>query len=83
MDINDIVWPGLALKPPEGVPDKRFVRVSFLEEDPYVMLSPPSACQLASSNTNRGVLCQMVPDERLVGVNVTQEKSDDKSEYFR
>lgn len=50
LDIKDIVWPGKALKPPEGLPEKRFIRVSFLEEDPYVMLSPPSTC---SSNKGK------------------------------
>ena len=44
IDIKDIIWPGNALKPPEGIPEKRFIRVSFLEEDPYIMLDPPSAC---------------------------------------
>ena len=38
LDIKDIVWPGKALKPPEGLPEKRYIRVTFLEEDPYVML---------------------------------------------
>jgi len=31
LDIKDIVWPGQALKPPEGLPERRFIRVSFLE----------------------------------------------------
>jgi ionotropic glutamate receptor NMDA 2B len=44
IDIKDIVWPGNALKPPEGIPEKRFIRVTFLEEDPYVMLGPPASC---------------------------------------
>ena len=54
LDINDIVWPGLALKPPEGLPERRFVRASFLEEDPYVMLSPPSACQASGGGGGQG-----------------------------
>ncbi len=82
LDIKDIVWPGMALKPPEGLPEKRFVRVSFLEEDPYVMLSPPSACRVGSGG-NKGVLCQMVPDDALRGVNVTQERLSDDTEFFR
>ncbi len=83
LDIKDIVWPGLALKPPEGLPEKRFVRASFLEEDPYVMLNPPSACRVGSGGGDKGVLCQMVPDEALRGVNVTQEQANDQTEYFR
>jgi len=30
IDIKDIVWPGNALKPPEGIPEKRFIRVKTL-----------------------------------------------------
>ena len=55
IDIKDIVWPGNALKPPEGIPEKRFLRVSFMEEDPYVMLDPPSATCLS----NKGVFCRL------------------------
>ena len=28
---KDIVWPGQALKPPEGVPERRFLTITFLE----------------------------------------------------
>ncbi len=73
---QDIVWPGDALKPPEGLPEKRFIRVSFLEEDPYVMLGPPSTC--ASS---KGVICYMVDpaaiDEKL---NLTEEATKVRKE---
>ena len=31
VDIKDIVWPGEALKPPEGVPERGFLTVTFLE----------------------------------------------------
>ena len=30
-DIRDILWPGEALKPPEGVPERGFLSVTFLE----------------------------------------------------
>ena len=29
--VQDIIWPGEALKPPEGVPERRFLTVTFLE----------------------------------------------------
>lgn len=78
IDIKDIVWPGHALKPPEGIPEKRFIRVSFLEEDPYIMLDPPSAC-----SSNKGVLCQLKHDDQIVGVNMTQEAKNDDSEILK
>ena len=78
IDIKDIVWPGNALKPPEGIPEKRFVRVSFLEEDPYVMLDPPSACL-----SNKGVLCRLKHDDQIIGVNMTEEAKNDDSEIIR
>ena len=78
LDIKDIVWPGNALKPPEGLPEKRFIRVSFLEEDPYIMLSPPSTCA-----TNKGVICQVGSDADLVGVNITEEHSKSDSKLFK
>ena len=31
VDIRDILWPGEALKPPEGVPERGFLSVTFLE----------------------------------------------------
>ncbi|TRY68476.1 hypothetical protein TCAL_11017 [Tigriopus californicus] len=78
LDIKDIVWPGMALKPPEGIPEKRFIRVSFLEEDPYVLLTPPTTC-----GTNKGVVCQMVDYSELIGVNTTEEKSKVNSTMFQ
>jgi hypothetical protein len=29
--LQDIVWPGNVLKPPEGVPERRFLTITFLE----------------------------------------------------
>ena len=75
---QDIVWPGEALKPPEGLPEKRFIRASFLEEDPYVMLGPPSTC-----DSTKGVLCYMVDPAALVGVNITEEAAKLNSTVLR
>ena len=76
---QDIVWPGEALKPPEGLPEKRFIRASFLEEDPYVMLSPPSTC-----DSTKGVLCYMVdPADLAPGMNITEEAAKLNSSVLR
>ena len=37
VDIKDIVWPGEALKPPEGVPERGFLTVTFLEVKTIVL----------------------------------------------
>ena len=68
------------MKPPEGIPEKRFIRVSWLEEDPYIMVNPPTSC-----STNKGVICQMKDNEYLHqhGINITEEKNNVDSEYFK
>ena len=76
---QDIVWPGEALKPPEGLPEKRFIRASFLEEDPYVMLGPPSTC-----DSTKGVLCYMADPATLApGLNITEEAAKLNSSVLR
>ncbi|CAB4054253.1 GRIN2B [Lepeophtheirus salmonis] len=55
-----------------------FLRVSFLEEDPYIMLGPPSTC-----SANKGIICQMVDDPLLEGINQTEEMRKENSTYFQ
>ena len=55
VEIKDIVWPGEALKPPEGVPEKRFLSITFLEEDPYIMLNSPTTC----TGATKGTICNI------------------------
>jgi hypothetical protein len=78
VEIKDIVWPGEALKPPEGIPSRRFLSITFLEEDPYIMLNPPTSC-----SGTKGAVCQVVPDSKLQGVNVTEEKWNPNSTMFK
>ena len=68
------------MKPPDGIPEKRFVRVTFLEEDPYVMLNPPTTC-----TSNKGIICQMKDNEYIVNnnINVTEEKARTNSSIYR
>ena len=77
---QDIVWPGEALKPPEGLPERRFIRASFLEEDPYVMLNPPTTC-----TSNKGIICQIKDNDYIVNnnINVTEEKARTNSSIYR
>ncbi|XP_023329329.1 glutamate receptor ionotropic, NMDA 2B [Eurytemora carolleeae] len=78
INIKDIVWPGNALKPPEGVPERRFLTITFLEEPPYINLSPPTAC-----SSTKGAVCQMVPDSHLATVNITEEMKNPNSTMFQ
>ena len=41
IELDEIVWPGGAVVPPKGKPDKRFFRIVTLKEDPYIMYVPP------------------------------------------
>ena len=68
------------MKPPDGIPEKRFVRVTFLEEDPYVMLNPPTTC-----TSNKGIICQMKDNDYIVNnnINVTEEKARTNSSIYR
>ena len=41
IEMDEIVWPGGAVVPPKGKPDKRFFRMVTLEEPPYIIYVPP------------------------------------------
>ena len=68
------------MKPPEGIPEKRFITVAWLEEKPYIMLNPPTSCI-----QNKGVICQMHDDEYLRehNINITEELNNATSEHFK
>jgi ionotropic glutamate receptor NMDA 2B len=57
LDIKDIVWPGGGHVPPQGVPEKFHIRITFLEEPPFVMTSDPDPVS-AKCTLNRGVPCR-------------------------
>ncbi|XP_046372602.1 glutamate receptor ionotropic, NMDA 2A-like isoform X2 [Haliotis rufescens] len=49
--MQDITWPGEAASPPAGKPDRPFVRIATLKEEPYVMYGEPNGdgkCQLGA-----------------------------------
>ena len=58
LDIKDIVWPGKSHVPPEGVPEKFSLTVGFLEESPFIKLSPPDPIT-KKCNVDRGVTCKV------------------------
>ncbi|CAG0885260.1 unnamed protein product [Darwinula stevensoni] len=57
LDIKDIVWPGNSHVPPEGVPEKFHLRITFMEEPPYLNMGEPDP-KTEKCSANRGVLCR-------------------------
>ncbi|XP_076345196.1 glutamate receptor ionotropic, NMDA 2B-like [Tachypleus tridentatus] len=70
LEIKDIVWPGDSPVPPRGVPEKFNLKITFMEEPPYVNLVPPDN-ETGECKTDRAVPCRVSPESELVGVNMT------------
>jgi len=66
LDIKDIVWPGNSHTPPQGVPEKFHLKITFLEEPPYINLAPPDPVT-GKCNMNRGVLCRVANETQMDG----------------
>ncbi|XP_012283950.2 glutamate receptor ionotropic, NMDA 2B [Orussus abietinus] len=69
LDIKDIVWPGNSHTPPQGVPEKFHLRITFLEEPPYINLAPPDPIS-GKCLMDRGVLCRVAKEAELRRVDV-------------
>ncbi|XP_049809424.1 glutamate receptor ionotropic, NMDA 2B [Schistocerca nitens] len=69
LDIKDIVWPGNSHTPPQGVPEKFHLKITFLEEPPYINLAPPDPVT-GKCSMNRGVLCRVANDVDMAGVEL-------------
>ncbi|XP_025836924.1 glutamate receptor ionotropic, NMDA 2B [Agrilus planipennis] len=71
LDIKDIVWPGNSHTPPQGVPEKFHLKITFLEEPPYILLTPPDPVS-GKCSMDRGVLCRVATDAVMAEVNISQ-----------
>ncbi|XP_063229107.1 glutamate receptor ionotropic, NMDA 2B-like [Bacillus rossius redtenbacheri] len=69
LDIKDIVWPGNSHTPPQGVPEKFHLKITFLEEPPYVNLGPPDPVT-GKCNVNKGVFCRVAKEADVMGMDV-------------
>nr|AXF48844.1 ionotropic receptor IR13 [Lobesia botrana] len=67
LDIKDIVWPGGLHTPPQGVPEKFHMRITFLEEPPYINLAPPDPIS-GRCILDRGVICRVAPEAEVAGL---------------
>lgn len=56
LDIKDIVWPDNSHVPPQGVPEKFHIKITFLEEPPFIIISDPDPIT-GRCTMNRGVQC--------------------------
>ncbi|PSN43225.1 hypothetical protein C0J52_23983 [Blattella germanica] len=66
LDIKDIVWPGNSHTPPQGVPEKFHLKITFLEEPPYINLAPPDPVT-GKCTLNKGVFCRQASEADLAG----------------
>lgn len=64
LDIRDIAWPGNSHAPPQGVPEKFHLKITFLEEAPYINLSPADPVS-GKCLMDRGVLCRVAADHEM------------------
>ncbi|XP_033610685.1 glutamate receptor ionotropic, NMDA 2B isoform X5 [Cryptotermes secundus] len=71
LDIKDIVWPGNSHTPPQGVPEKFHLKITFLEEPPYINLAPPDPVS-GKCSMNRGVLCRVANETQMDGVDINE-----------
>lgn len=71
LDIRDIVWPGNSHAPPQGVPEKFHLKITFLEEAPYINLSPADPVS-GKCLMDRGVLCRVAADHDMSDIDMGQ-----------
>ncbi|XP_076366206.1 glutamate receptor ionotropic, NMDA 2B-like isoform X2 [Tachypleus tridentatus] len=80
LEIKDIVWPGDSPVPPPGVPEKFNLKITFLEEPPYVNIFPMDS-ETRECKASRSVRCRVVPDTQLAEVNMSEAIHDPR--YFK
>ncbi|XP_043509315.1 glutamate receptor ionotropic, NMDA 2B isoform X11 [Frieseomelitta varia] len=78
LDIKDIVWPGNTHTPPQGVPEKFYLKITFLEEPPYINLAPPDPVS-GKCLVDRGVHCRVAKESDMVEMDI---QSAQKNESF-
>ncbi|XP_044019132.1 glutamate receptor ionotropic, NMDA 2B isoform X3 [Aphidius gifuensis] len=69
LDIKDIVWPGNSHTPPQGVPEKFYLKITFLEEPPYINLTPPDPIS-GKCLMDRGVHCRIAKESDMAEIDV-------------
>nr|XP_045614741.1 glutamate receptor ionotropic, NMDA 2B-like [Procambarus clarkii] len=80
LEVKDIVWPGYSHVPPNGIPEKFHLKITFMEEPPFINMDPPHPVT-GKCTANKGVHCRIASDDMMQGVNVTWAMRN--SSYFR
>nr|AYF60461.1 glutamate receptor ionotropic [Aphidius gifuensis] len=78
LDIKDIVWPGNSHTPPQGVPEKFYLKITFLEEPPYINLAPPDPVS-GKCLMDRGVHCRIAKESDMAEMDI---QSAQRNESF-
>ncbi|XP_041362766.1 LOW QUALITY PROTEIN: glutamate receptor ionotropic, NMDA 2B-like [Gigantopelta aegis] len=78
--MQDITWPGEASIPPRGKPEKSFVRIATLRENPYVIYVKPEAnnqctesaarCRIYERDENKKKIYNRTTDWCCVGLSI-------------
>ncbi|KAI1291857.1 Glutamate receptor ionotropic, NMDA 2B [Halotydeus destructor] len=80
LEIKDITWPENSPVPPQGVPEKFHLKVTFLDEPSFVSMNDPDN-ETGECKTSRAVRCRYAPEVELIGVNKTLAYRDPR--YYR
>ncbi|XP_076276632.1 glutamate ionotropic receptor NMDA type subunit 2 isoform X4 [Lasioglossum baleicum] len=76
LDIKDIVWPGNTHTPPQGVPEKFNLKITFLEESPYINLAPPDPVT-GKCLVDRGVHCQIAKASDIADIDISTAQKNE------
>ncbi|CAL4135296.1 unnamed protein product, partial [Meganyctiphanes norvegica] len=70
LEVKDIVWPGYSHVPPNGIPEKFHLKITFMEEPAFINMDPPHPIT-GQCTANKGIPCRVATDKMMLGVNAT------------
>ncbi|XP_076049036.1 glutamate receptor ionotropic, NMDA 2B-like [Oratosquilla oratoria] len=80
LEVKDIVWPGYSHVPPNGIPEKFHLKVTFMEEPPFINMDPPHP-KTGKCTANKGVPCRIASEAMMQNVNVSMAMKN--SSYYQ
>ncbi|XP_074601075.1 glutamate receptor ionotropic, NMDA 2B-like isoform X2 [Brevipalpus obovatus] len=79
LEMRDITWPGNSTSPPQGVPDRFNLRVTFLEEPPFVNSVAPD--KDGRCKTSKAVKCRFARESEIAGLDKSTIENDPR--YYK